>query len=217
MSDHIWLSTALARIEPDISVRADIAENNVDLTIQAIKLNRKGQPVSQDMCPKRIWARVKFAQRDGEKYPSRTTVPDLFTAQGYVIVSARVADIMRQFNLGQGALYPVTQGVFQDDNETRIEGEYFTWIFGNRRTAFLEQYSPKVEAMSSPSERDWCLINTWQADDEIAVSAAALDGPEVWVDPILFKSIFLSGPLGDALVKGGLQKPLFLVRCRVIQ
>ena len=216
MSDHIWLSTSLARIEPDISVRADIAESNVDLTIKAITMNRKGQPISQDMCPKRIWARAKFDQQDGEKYPSRTTVPDLFTAQGYVIVSARVADIMRQFNLGEGALYPVTEGVFQDDNETQIDGEYFTWNFGNTKTTFLEQYSPRVEAMSSPSERDWCLIDTWQADDDIAVSSAALSGPDVWVDPILFKSIFLSGPLGDALVGASLKEPLYLVRCRVI-
>lgn len=216
MSEHIWLSTALTQVEPDISVRSDMSENNVDLVIQADTLNMKGRPVTQNMCPKRIWAGAKFSQQDGEKFPSRTTVPDLFNAGGYVIVSSPVANILRQFNLGEGALYPVTQGVFQDDNETRIEGEYFTWIFGNRRTAFLEQYSPKVEAMSSPSERDWCLINTWQADDDITVSSAALSGPDVWVDPILFKSIFLSGSLGDALVKGGLQKPLFLVRCRVI-
>ena len=215
MSDHIWLSTALARVEPDISVRADIAESNVDLTIKAITMNRKGQPISQEMCPKRIWARAKFDQQDGEKYPSRTTVPDLFTAQGYVIVSARVADIMRQFNLGEGALYPVTEGVFQDDNETRIEGEYFTWVFGNSKTAFLEQFSPKVEAMGAGG-RGWCSVNYSQCDDDIAVSSAALSGPDVWVDPILFKSIFLSGPLGDALVGASLKEPLYLVRCRVI-
>ena len=130
-------------------------------------------------------------------------------------MSSRVADILRQFNLGGGALHHVTEGVFQDDNETRIEGEYFTWIFGNTRTAFLEQFSPRVEALGAGG-RGRCSLDSSQADDDIAVSSAALTGSDVWVDPILFKSIFLSGPLGEALVKGGLQKPLFLVRCRVI-
>jgi hypothetical protein len=217
MSDHVWLSTVFTQAEPDIRVMTDISEDNVDLSIQAITLNEKGLPFSRDMCPKRIWAIASYNQQDGEKYPSRITVPDLFNARGHLIVSSSVADIMREFNLGEGALYPVSQGVFQDDNQTQIEGEYFTWNFGNTKTTFLEQYSPKVEAMSSPSERGWCHVKYSQSDDDIAVSIAALSGPDVWVDPILFKSIFLSGSLGDALVGAGFKERLYLVRCRVIQ
>jgi hypothetical protein len=53
-------------------------------------------------------------------------------------------------------------------------------------------------------------------DDQIAVSRAAIGGPDVWVDPTLFRSVFLSGRLGDALDQAGMRKAFLLSRCRVI-
>ena len=50
----------------------------------------------------------------------------------------------------------------------------------------------------------------------MAVSAAALGGPDVWVDPTLFKSVFVSGRLGDALDEAGLRKAFRLYRSRVV-
>lgn len=57
---------------------------------------------------------------------------DLFYARSYWIVSARAAAIIRRFDLGEGGLYPVTQGRYRRDRTTRVDGEYFTWIWGNR-------------------------------------------------------------------------------------
>jgi len=55
------------------------------------------------------------------------------------------------------------------------------------------------------------------SDGAFAVSRDALGGPDVWVDPLLLKSIFVSGALGDALEAAGLRKALRLFKCRVIQ
>ena len=53
------------------------------------------------------------------------------------------------------------------------------------------------------------------ADDDIAVSPLAVEGPDVWVDPTLFKSVFLSRALGDALVEAGMRASMGLYRARV--
>jgi hypothetical protein len=58
-------------------------------------------------------------------------------------------------------------------------------------------------------------LPTIKKDDQLAVSPAAFDGPDVWVDPLLFKSVFLSGALGDALDAAGLRRAFDLFRCRV--
>ena len=54
------------------------------------------------------------------------------------------------------------------------------------------------------------------ADDDVAVSDQALPGPDVWLDNMLFQSVFLSGPLGDALDAAGLREAFHLFKCRVI-
>ncbi|WP_199857728.1 hypothetical protein [Erythrobacter sp. EC-HK427] len=50
----------------------------------------------------------------------------------------------------------------------------------------------------------------------IAVSRAALQGPDVWLDDGLFKSLFMSRRLGDALEAAGLKETPFLYKARVV-
>jgi hypothetical protein len=208
MSDHVWLSRALADVSLVGKLDTDIWVENRDLAIKAQKLNERGQSVPEDMCPKKIW---------GDDHAARfKTIPHLISAQCHWIVSAQAADVLRQFDLGGGAIYPVTDGIFQKDQVTRVLGDCFCWIFGNSRTAFLEQHSPAAKPMSGADTRDWCKMPYDLVDDDIAVSGAAQDGPDVWVDPLLFQSLFLSGRLGDALEAAGLRKAFRLFRCRVI-
>lgn len=207
MTDHVWLCSIMNHGVVTGGMEDDLSQKDVELAIQAQKLNNKGQPVPREMCPTRIWS--------GEHGLPFKNIVDLFPSGSHLIVSARAADIMRQYDLGGGALYPVSEGVYQKDNKTRIPGgEFFTWIFGNTKTAFLEQHSPKAEAMG-PGGRGWCDFANAK-DNDIAVSKAAERGPDVWVDPILFKSIFLSAALGNALVAGGMKTSMRLLRCRVL-
>jgi hypothetical protein len=54
-------------------------------------------------------------------------------------------------------------------------------------------------------------------DDQLAVSRAAMAGPDVWADPTLFKSVFVSERLGKALREAGLARAFRLFRCRVVE
>lgn len=208
MSDHVWLSTALADVGLVGKLDTDIWVQNTDLAVEAEKRNKRGRSVPGDMCPKKIWG--------DDRAPHFKTIPHLVSAQCHWIVSAQAADVLRQFDLGGGAIYPVADGLFQKDQVTRVPGDCFCWIFGNSKAAFLEQHSPAAKPMSGADTRDWCTMPHDLADDDIAVAGAAQDGPDVWVDPRLFQSLFLSGRLGDALEGAGLRKAFRLLRCRVI-
>lgn len=207
MPAHIWVSNARADSRLILMVTSDITAADPDRAIEAQRLNDSGMSVPPDMCPQMIWGDT------GE--PAIGSLPDVFYANGYWVVSARMAEVLTRFDLGGGALQPLAGGVVQADRTTRVPGEYFVWIFGNEKRAFLEQHSPKARPMGGAPTRDWCKMPSVMEDDAIAVSTAALAGPDVWVDPQLFKSIFVSGAVGDALGPK-LRKALRLYRCQVM-
>ncbi len=172
--------------------------------IRGSKAFTSALPVAQDDCPRRIWS-----TRAG----SLGRLPDVFLVNGYWIVSGEAADLMRRFDLGEGDFFPVE--ILLSDRTTPASGSWFVWSIGNKKTAFLEAHSPAARAMTGVG-RSLCLIPTMPKDDDIAVSPAALEGPDIWMDKTLFKSIFVSGPLGEALTAAGLAKAFRLYRCRLV-
>ena len=206
MTNHVWISSA--QQDPGLiqRVHTDLAQQDDEPDLKGQELNKKGLPVPPELCPKKIWG--------DESARTFKKMPDLFWAWSQWIVSERAADVMRRFDLGGGALHPVSEGVYQRDGVTRVPGNYFCWTFGNTKSAFLPEQSRNARAPDIPGM--WWKLPWKPADDDIAVSGSALIGPEVWLDDMLFKSVFLSGPLGDALDDAGLRKAFRLFKCRVI-
>jgi hypothetical protein len=209
MDQHVWISNVLADTELIIMFNSDIAEKEVDKAVEGLKLLKPGKPVPRELCPRQVW------NDKGRKNWSH--LPHLSVINGFPIVSETATDIFRQFDLGEGALYPI-EGIYQSDRTTRIAGDYFCWVFGNQKTAFLPQESPDKQPFGVKVDGEYVRWNmpVLLRDDQLAVSGAALDGPDVWVDPLLFRSVFLSSALGDALNAAGLGKAFRLFRSRVI-
>ncbi len=206
MSSHVWISGARQEAGLIQRVHTDIESQDNKNDVEGQQLNDKGLSVPPELCPKKIWG-------DGSA-PTFKKMPDLFWAWSQWIVSERAADVMRKFDLGGGALYPVSEGVYQNDGVTRVPGNYFCWTFGNAKTSFFADLSRN---MRPPDVAGLWWSMPWKLqDDDVAVSDAALVGAEVWLEKMLFKSVFLSGPLGDALDDAGLRKAFRLFKCRVI-
>jgi len=206
MTDSAWISDVLADPELVLLFETDVVADNAERAVEAITSLKAGKPVPADLCPKRIWG--------GETAEWINGTPDLFLANSYPIVSERAADVLRQFDLGSGALYPV-DAVFQKDRTTPIAGKFFCWIFGNTNAAFAASESPDARPFAGPNSGRWKMPFVHK-DGQLAVSAENLGGPDVWVDPTLFKSVFVSGRLGDALDGVGLRRAFRLYRCRVV-
>jgi len=124
-----------------------------------------------------------------------------------------MADVLRRFDLGQGALYPVR--VLEYDRETPVEGNYFHINFGNVKEAFLPEMSPTAQRRHDG-------IDIWKRivpakNDEMAVRGTALTGPDIWIDPRFYNAFFLRGCLVQALKAAKLTRGLWLSRCRVIK
>jgi hypothetical protein len=209
MSGHVWISGARQDSRLIQLVHTELASGGEGDEIKGQQLNERGLSVPPELCPTRIWG--DETAPDYDQMPEK--MPDLFMARSQWIVSERAANVLREFDLGGGALHPVSQGVFRSDGVTPVPGTFSCWIFGNTKEAFLPDLSRNMRKPEVPGL--WWKMPWKLQDDDVAVSAAAVVGSDVWLDPMLFKSVFVSGPLGDALDRAGLRQAFRLFRCRV--
>lgn len=211
MTEIVWISTAMGHASNMRPFKHDVVERDrgrfesgQDRVVARIK---EGYPVPAEEMAKEIFGTSSAEEKDYQ-------LPDLFHAYGYWVVSSSVAEVLRQFDLGGGALYPVK--VLKNDHATPVGGEWFCINFGNRKSAIVPDKSPIMRhRYIRDGEKGWFPPFATR-DGDIAVSQAALAGPDIWVDPDVGDAFFLSDGLGKALKKAKADKGFFLKKCRVI-
>lgn len=199
---RVWASRAFMDSTRIKGFTADPLPTGMSLG-QMAELNQAGERMSAEHFPKEIFA----------EYPDKIEKKqaDLVLAAGAVVVSAACADVLRQFNLGHSSLYPIK--LFQHDRKTPVEGEYFCLNIGERKDVFLPEHSPRVKVLGSGRLR----MPPPLQDDDIAVSSAALVGPDLWVSPPLFRIFFLSDRLTQALRAARMGRAFGFRTCRLVE
>lgn len=210
MSDYVWASDALTGSYHDFV--GDIYFQGADEIKQAQKCVARssyGYPLSREDIPKRT-----FAEKNNPRKLNH------FNVVGFFLVSPEVADVLRQVDLGQGGLYE-TQ-FFKQDQVTPLHYRHMYWDIGNQKESFLADASPKADQTTAP--RDWPerdrartrrRHSDWQ-DDDLALSADALIGPDTWVEKCFRGSFFISDRLAQMLRAEGLDRDFNLKRCRIL-
>ncbi|MFM5907359.1 MAG: imm11 family protein [Novosphingobium sp.] len=207
MNEHAWVTDFMGDIRLVLGLTADICARDLKEGAEASRLLKSGQPVPPELRPRAVW------MDKGKKGPQK--FPALFYANGYWIVSREVADTLERFDLGAGGLFPVQ--VLRSDRETPAGGEWFCWIFGNQKDTLDAEASVNLKQRNPHPESIFRNLASHPADGDVALSSAALLGPDVWVEKRLTLTVLLSGTMGDALVSAGFGKALRLTRARVLK
>ena len=142
---------------------------------------------------------------------------EIFWAGGFLVVKSKLADILSRFDLGEGGLVPFP--IYKSDLVTPMEGEYFLLNFGARKNTILPEQSTNVERFSvvkATGLQTW-KVNSWHEDDDVLLSSAALEGPDLWFESIIYSKIFMSGRLASALQEAGLADDWRLKQCRILE
>lgn len=216
MTAHVWVSDLLGN-EASIVAKVRATYGPEGRAPDGPDTREPGQPLPSGYAPVRLWDNDDSTEDQHSGYPVNIAqhVPDLFKGCGFWVVTERIAAILQRFDLGDGAVFPISEGLYLSDNATRIPGNYYTWLPGKtKKAAYDPANSVNVRKEDIPGL--WDLMPYFPADGDIAVSGVALEGPDVWLDNGLFKSLFLSALLGDALEAAGLKDALFLYRARVV-
>jgi len=202
----VWISRAFEDSTRAKSFTSNTYIEDKQKAFDAARRYRRGEPMPAERFPSELYA----------NYPSwENRQPHLFQAGGAWIVSEECAEVLRRFDLGKTALYPVR--IFQQDRTTRVEGEYFCLAFGETKTAFLPEHSPKVEQYGPGTRNPEMWWQRWTLEyDDLAVSETALSGTDLWIDTQFNGAFFLSDRLAKALRAAKVSRPFGLRRCRVI-
>lgn len=214
MSDHVWASdlgivwvTSRRPFVGMIDGKAALSDEQLSAQHAVNKRNMRGEIISASEYPSQL-----CAYREGRS--RRWTKPPHFFASIFYFVSAEVAGVLRCFDLGQGALHPVQ--IYQDDGVTPVPGECFIWNFGTVKNVISPLRSGDLHPCGSAQTKQYVWPSRTASDDSIAVSRAALEGPDVWVDPMVRDTLFISDPLRSALKKARLDKSFKLFRVPVV-
>lgn len=201
----VWISTAMVQSDARKPITNPFQIPDYQTVIPLDKLNASGEPMGADQFPKEAWTSPDAAERG---YNVKE-MPNLFYGGGFWFVSAKAATVMRAHDLGAGALYPVN--VYGKDRETPLGDGWFCINFGNRKSAFLIEHAQRTRPLVGGRSPVFATLK----DDEFAVSTAVLGGPDIWVDPQLWDSIFFSERLGTALKRAKAAHGFYLRSCRV--
>jgi hypothetical protein len=207
MSDTVWISVAPGSATNMRPLKHSFSET--DQRKDAIvwgEQNDSGESLTAEYFPSEIYGAPNAKETDYR-------LPDIFFAGSFWAVSKAAADVLRQFDLGDGGLYPVK--VLKKDRHTPVDGEWFCINFGNTKEALLlSDSAPMRETYVRYGVKGWrpkAVLN----DGDIAVSRAVDGGPDIWIDPVVANAFFLSDALGSALKKAKADKGFFLHRCRI--
>jgi len=206
MNDSIWTcdvnrDTSLAR---GFKAFVDDGEEDIWTPTHTGKIaseNSKGLPLSEDDFPKQ--------RRHRKAFEFKQRLPPIFHT-GHVHIGPNIQEILKQFDLGNGGLYPVK--LYQHDKATLISEDYAQLHIGNQKDTVILEESPCLQEIA-PNYGVYHYL-TSEKDDELAVHKSADEAPDIWADPKMMNTIFFSSRLAEALISAGFKKACRLTRCR---
>ena len=152
-----------------------------------------------------IWNEKAFAK-----------IRDFAWVSGFLTVKEKVADVLRQFDLGGGELVPVP--LFKADRVTPWPEPFYYINYGGPKDTSVPDESPdaKLHIERQPPKKSTYHVPFGFSDDGVALSTAALNGADIWMERHVYGKLFLSGALVDALHAAQIDVDLRLAKCRVV-
>lgn len=194
MSSTIWASKAPADSSlADGFALSDLCGDGDERLIQLSHKAQIGSAIEPDELPRELWGQIGDYRR--HRFPDYW--PEITYYSGVWIISGTVAAILGKFDLGGGTIAPVRR--FEPDHATPVVGEWFAWNVGTLKTALKGEASKNLIPVGSGK-----FLPIGVGDYDLRCSASGLAGADVWFDPQLPDMLFLSGPLGTALIDAGL-------------
>jgi len=214
MSECVWASISGENRYRDFDFGLSENEHSRDERIaimRALDLDaRQGLQMSADRFPS-----VLETVGKGSRLPK--ALPDYINWL-CPVVSEKLAGILLQGDLGPSNFYPVK--LHRRDKNTTFDQEFFILNLAVCKNSLEPDKSVNLaERVLAPSKKKRVFdIHSWAEDDEIVVTQAALQGPEVWVDPMLpDKTFFVSDRMYKLLDKAKLAGLLDFKRCAIAE
>lgn len=140
-------------------------------------------------------------------------LPHFFRVNAFIVVSSDFADVLRGFDLGNGGLSKIE--LYQGNRTELVPGDWYFLNLGCQKQTFRPDRSTGGFNHPELWPKDKWMVSH-PKDNEIAVSASALEGCDLWTDATLDGALFLSGPLEAALKAAQLTRNVRRAKCTIV-
>jgi len=213
MIEKIWVSPAgnsaiVSKLTTNPDEDQDDYRSELERNEQIMKKHDLGITLSDEERPRRAHPYYRDENRIRK-------LADFFKINRYFVVSSAFAKVLREFDLGEGGLFPID--LYKGNRIARFPGEWYFLNFGCLKQVFIPEQSAGGFTQNPYRSDEFFHLNTLVKNGDITVSASALEGPDLWHDPRLHDALFLSGRLEAALTGAKLTRTLRRARCRIAE
>lgn len=164
-------------------------------SIEIIKRYHKGEKLNPENAPTILYT---------HGFGKTVKLPSFFRTQdGFVILTEACANVLKQFRLGQSALYPLSFFDINLNEPVNDQTYYFLNIAELRSYLSPEYCTDELDKHSYTKHEGYQLYKLYHADyidHAIAIKKEAVScDVDLWQDPELDNSIFISDELKKAL------------------
>jgi hypothetical protein len=140
---------------------------------------------------------------------------DLFTAGTFYAVKGKLAEVLKNFDLGEGGL--IEFPIYEADKITQLPGPFYFLNFGAIKDSFVPSKSKKLYSRRTIENDGYELWATYKLEDgDIALTGAALEGADLWFERKLENKIFMSGRLHDAIIAAKVKTKFQFAKAQII-
>lgn len=201
MSDTVYLSVALQEMR---------IMTTFEMEDRVVPSSERSQNAMAHLCCQMLAPDLLPQSAIEDRGRPVRSLPALFMVNGFLCVTDKAAQVLRDHDLGQGGLYPLE--LLRSDGQTSIPGPFWALNFGEKKSALNLAESKGLDRFPQDRFSPSLLIEA----DDVAVTAEALQGADLWGDVKLASGFFVSPKLAKALFKAKLDRAFYLVRCRVV-
>ncbi len=136
---------------------------------------------------------------------------------GFPLVSETAKSVLEQYDLGDTVFHPLTLMHSSESYLTTPEPYYLLNVGNKRSIGNYEALGPEGDNRAPLNNIGNGAVYLPQSDREnqLVVVPEALDGPDIWLDPLVPSLLFLSDALVTGLKDAGVGKGWGLVRASV--
>ena len=158
--------------------------------------------------PSSLWVEKTDCPEDGEY---------LFSAYGTKVLNQKCGEIFKKFNLGKSDLIPIHIYDVETGELWKEETFYILKVSEQRRYMLNPQSHSKLKFIRYPSGKEIYSPTYGIRDNEVELSVSAQDcDVDLWHDPLLLNSYFMSEPLQAALLEADMANKFGFALCKLI-
>ncbi|WDZ78765.1 hypothetical protein PWG15_09850 [Ensifer adhaerens] len=138
--------------------------------LQALFRYNRGETLERTDFPEAMYV---FAENNWKR------VGELSCAGPFYAVKGRLAEVLKNFDLGKGGL--IEFPIYAADKTTRLPGPFYLLNFGAVKDSFVASESRKLRPRRTIDKDGYELWATYDLEDgDLALTAAAFEGADLW-------------------------------------